>query len=82
MTDNAYRHKIKYNFEVLSDKITGRNIEIMIKYVCVSGWKMYKEEQCEAYIFINPTKSNRRKNQRTFTEVWVFCKRYSRSDGI
>lgn len=30
MTDNAYRHKIKYNFEVLSDKITGRNIEIMI----------------------------------------------------
>ena len=45
MTDNAYRHKIKYNLEVLSDKITGRNIEIMLKYACVSGWKMYKEEQ-------------------------------------
>lgn len=68
MTDNAYRHKIKYNLDVLSDKITGRNIEIMLKYACVSGWKMYKEEQCEAYIFINPTKSNRKQNQRTFIE--------------
>ncbi len=68
MTDNAYRYKIKYNLEVLSDKITGRNIEIMLKYACVSGWKMYKEEQCEAYIFINPTRSNRKQNQRTFIE--------------
>lgn len=33
---------IKYKSEVLSDKITGRNIEIMLKYVCVSGWKMNK----------------------------------------
>lgn len=68
MTDNAYEHKIKYNLEVLLDKITGRNIEIMLKYVCVSGWKMYKEEHCEAYIFINPTRSNRKQNQRTFIE--------------
>lgn len=68
MTDNTYKHKIKYKSEVLSDKITGRNIEIMLKYACVSGWKMYKEEHCETYIFISPTRSNRKQNQRTFIE--------------
>lgn len=63
MTDNAYKHKIKYNLEVLLDKITGRNIEIMLKYACVSGWKMYKEENCEAYIY-----QSNKKQQETESE--------------